>query len=103
MLIFASLYAVYLFGFSILAISVTAIELIIYWNHINGEYEIKSTAQVFSLIIGAGGLWRVLYQIVLARVEKRKVFSFSITALKVFELIFYRRRRRKRKRKKAEQ
>jgi hypothetical protein len=43
--------------------TITAVELIIFWNNISGVYVVSSTGQIIPLIIGFGGFWRVLISI----------------------------------------
>ncbi|KAF8847144.1 hypothetical protein BDZ45DRAFT_755206 [Acephala macrosclerotiorum] len=55
------------FQASVLTLSIMGIEFIIKWNGIRNAYNIKSTGQVIPLIIGAGGILKVIFQILLSK------------------------------------
>lgn len=44
-----------------LVYSITGIELTLYWNGVEGVYDVNSTGQLFPLTIGLCGLVQILY------------------------------------------
>lgn len=61
-----------------LVISIAAIELIIRWDDITNSYNIRSTGQVLPLILGAAGLWKIVFEIVLSRYEDGPVSILEV-------------------------